>query len=574
MSSCTEPYTLLGFLSKSTTCDAEDNRSLLLRDYATRQINVFLWMSLIAITALLLRKVTKFFKLWARGSLIPGPPCPSFYGHSKLISGANLTDLLSKSHEKYGPVVKLWLGPTQLLVSIKDPELIREMLLKAEDKLPLTGRAFRLAFGQSSLFVSSFDKVQKRRDSLATELNGKLLERASVIPTKVVDFVVERIQDITAKGSLDCIKVSQRLAFTILGATLFGDAFLAWSKATVYEELLMMIAKDACFWASYSVTPFWKQGFWRYQCLCAKLKCLTQDIIQQCRQNYKLFCRLDQNFPHNETTNIGQDAASSAPHSSSDLMPDSLFLRELDDHLDAREEPYGNITSVMFHGCLTTAGLISNILARLVMHPELQDKIHSEIMMVQKGSQKEDQKDVAKMLLLLATVYESARLLPAGPLLQRCSLKHDLKLKTGVVIPAGAIFVVPLQLVQMDDSNWGSDASQFNPYRFLSEAHVTSFTGSAEEPVDAGHSSFVLNDPNENAAFLPFGSGTRVCVGQKFAILGVATLFASLLEHYEIRLQPGSENDPKPKMNNCVLQLLPSPKIVFIKRNSSINKEA
>ena len=70
-----------------------------------------------------------------------------------------LLGLLSESHNKYGSVVKLWLGPTQLLVSIKDPVLIKEMLLKAEDKLPLTGRAFQLAFGPSSLFSSSFDKV-------------------------------------------------------------------------------------------------------------------------------------------------------------------------------------------------------------------------------------------------------------------------------------------------------------------------------------------------------------------------------------------------------------------------------
>lgn len=68
---------------------------------------------------------------------------------------------LSKSHEKYGSIVRLWLGPTQLLVSVKDPTLIKEMLVKAEDKLPLTGKAFRLAFGQSSLFVPSFEKVNK-----------------------------------------------------------------------------------------------------------------------------------------------------------------------------------------------------------------------------------------------------------------------------------------------------------------------------------------------------------------------------------------------------------------------------
>ena len=48
--------------------------------------------------------------------------------------------------------------------------------------------------------------------------------------------------------------------------------------------------------------------------------------------------------------------------------------------------------------------------------------------MSRKGAQKQKQQNVDKMLVLLATVYESARLMPAGPLLQRCSLKHGMKL--------------------------------------------------------------------------------------------------------------------------------------------------
>lgn len=56
----------------------------------------------------------------------------------------------------------------------------------------------------------------------------------------------------------------------------------------------------------------------------------------------------------------------------------------------------------------------------------------------------------------------------------------------------------------------------------------------SEEQLDYGISSFVLNDPSENAAFLPFGSGIRSCVGQKFVIQVVATLLASLLKKYEV----------------------------------------
>lgn len=93
------------------------------------------------------------------------------------------SEVLAESHEKYGSVVKLWLGPTKLLVSIKEPALIKEMLSKAEDKLPLTGRAFRLAFGQSSLFASSFDRVPFVFCVLNKRINDQFL-----LYYNVVDF--------------------------------------------------------------------------------------------------------------------------------------------------------------------------------------------------------------------------------------------------------------------------------------------------------------------------------------------------------------------------------------------------
>ncbi|EOY19589.1 Cytochrome P450, putative isoform 5 [Theobroma cacao] len=431
MKSCTATTTATSnpFLSffvrawNSGSCDYSLDTSRFLRDYAVWEINAFLWISLITITCLLTNKLFQLFKLWTQARKIPGPPCPSFYGHFNTVSKQSLTELLSDSHGDYGSVVKLWLGPTQLLVSIKEPELIKEMLLKAKDKLPLTGKAFRLAFGRSTLFASSFVKVEKRRESLASELNGRLIERANVIPTKAVDCIMEKLHHIMGKGSIDCKMVSQHMAFTLLGAMLFGDTFLAWSKATIYEELLMRIAKDACFWASYSVTPFWERGFWRYQRICTKLKCLTQDLVQQCSKNYKLYHGMDP-VSDNETANAGMEATVGSKSYSGIFLQDFFSLEELNCHLKAREEPCGNIMGMMFHGCLTTAGLISNMLVRLVTHPETQHKIYSEIIMAQKGSGEIDQPNVEKMPLLLATVYESARLMPAGPLLQRCSLKH------------------------------------------------------------------------------------------------------------------------------------------------------
>ncbi|KEH32978.1 putative 3-hydroxyindolin-2-one monooxygenase [Medicago truncatula] len=191
-------------------------------------------------------------------------------------------------------------------------------------------------------------------------------------------------------------------------------------------------------------------------------------------------------------------------------------------------------------------------------------QVYSEISMVGRNPSKYEHEDVYRMPLLLATIYESARLLPSGPMLQRCSMKHDLRFATGVTVPAGAVLVVPVQLVQKDAFNWGKDASAFNPYRFLS--NITKESGS-EEQLDYGISSFVLNDPCENAAFLPFGSGTRACVGQKYVIQVVATLLASLFKKYEIRLNTGSDGDSEPISKNPLVQHNPNSQIIFVRRD-------
>lgn len=47
---------------------------------------------------------------------------------------------------------------------------------------------------------------------------------------------------------------------------------------------------------------------------------------------------------------------------------------------------------------------------------------------------------------------------------------EEFTLKSGHTIPAGAGLVVPIELVMMDDSTWGGDSSEFDPYRFLSKA--------------------------------------------------------------------------------------------------------
>lgn len=205
-------------------------------------------------------------------------------------------------------------------------------------------------------------------------MNRRLAVDANKITLKVVQCVMGRVDTIMAKGILDCVSVSRQLAFYILGSTLFGDAFLDWPNASIYEELLMTIAKDGCFWASYTVPPFWSRGYWNYQKLCKRLKQLTKDVIQHCVDKYDLLNQIDYSS-YKENEDREKEVRLSASGLLGNITSGSKFQEEMEEYLVSKEEPCGNILSLMFHGCLATASLISNILTRLVVHPELQEKV-------------------------------------------------------------------------------------------------------------------------------------------------------------------------------------------------------
>jgi len=68
-------------------------------------------------------------------------------------------ELFSTLHKEHGPVLKIWMGPTQLLVSIFDARIVNEVLEKAKDRVPTSQVALQLAFGKGSLFFAPFSKV-------------------------------------------------------------------------------------------------------------------------------------------------------------------------------------------------------------------------------------------------------------------------------------------------------------------------------------------------------------------------------------------------------------------------------
>ena len=54
-------------------------------------------------------------------------------------------------------------------------------------------------------------------------------------------------------------------------------------------------------------------------------------------------------------------------------------------------------------------------------------------------------------------------------------------------------------------------------------------------------------EPPARGAYVPFGLGPRVCLGQHFAVLEMTLIAAMLLQRY--RLQPSTAPMPEPRLN-------------------------
>jgi cytochrome P450 len=122
-----------------------------------------------------------------------------------------------------------------------------------------------------------------------------------------------------------------------------------------------------------------------------------------------------------------------------------------------------------------------------------------------------DYSDVRKLTYLEAVTHETMRLKPVAPLNGHQTLVGvDLD---GVHIPAGTT-VVPLTRPAALQSDTFPEPEKFKPERWLGDGNGA----------DAPHPQ----------AFMPFGSGPRLCPGRSLALLEIKTAMAMVCRNFDL----------------------------------------
>ncbi|KAM0825069.1 hypothetical protein ACQ4PT_069808 [Festuca glaucescens] len=166
---------------------------------------------------------------------------------------------------------------------------------------------------------------------------------------------------------------------------------------------------------------------------------------------------------------------------------------------------------MIFRGTDTVAILMEWIMARMVLHPEIQAKAQAEVDAVVGRGRAVADEDVARLPYIQCIVKETLRMHPPGPLLSWARLAvHDAHVG-GHLVPAGTTAMVNMWAIAHDAALW-PEPELFRPERFM------------EEDVSVLGSDLRL---------APFGAGRRVCPGKMLALATVHLWLAQLVQQFE-----------------------------------------
>lgn len=157
----------------------------------------------------------------------------------------------------------------------------------------------------------------------------------------------------------------------------------------------------------------------------------------------------------------------------------------------------------------TTSNALTWTWYLLSRHPDIREEWHAEVETVV-GDRPATPADLPHLPFTDAVLHEAIRLYPPAWAIGRTVLEPHTA--GGYPVPAGATVVVSPWLLHRD-ARWFQEPAAFRPHRW-----------------PAG--------PDPRHAYVPFGAGPRVCIGEPFAWMEAALLLVTIGQRWSLDLAP------------------------------------
>ncbi|KAL6657482.1 hypothetical protein ACP70R_005262 [Stipagrostis hirtigluma subsp. patula] len=398
----------------------------------------------------------------------------------------------------YGPKFVIWFGTTPRL-TISEPELIREVLLsRAEHFDRYEAPPLICQFEGYGLSNIHGDEWARRRKILAPAFHTENLKRiVPFVGETVRRMLEERVLAAAGEVEVDVAEWYPRLPQEAITLATFGRNYGEGSAVFRLQDEhagYATAAHSRVFIPGYRFLPTrTNRRVWR----------LNREIR---RSLAKLVAGLQSRGGDGE----GRDDGAGMRDFMSFMAPAMTT-----------DEIIEECKNFFFAGKETLTNLLTWATVALAMHPEWQDRARREVVAVcgRRGLPTKDH--LPKLKTLAMIVNETLRLYPPAVAMIR-KAKRDVELG-GCAVPAGTEILIPIMAVHHDADVWGADATEFNPARFAE---------------DGGR-------PQHPMAFMPFGGGARVCIGQNLALIEAKVALAVVLQRCEFRLSPAYVHAPR-----------------------------
>ncbi|KOU65143.1 cytochrome P450 [Streptomyces sp. IGB124] len=397
-----------------------------------------------------------------------------------------------KSLSGHDALLRIRLGPVRAYV-VCEPGLVQQMLREPAvfDK---GGMLFDKArqIVANGLATSAWTEHQRQRPLVQPAFTRARLEAYAPVMAQETDALIDTWQ---SERPVDIVEQMVTLFARITARTLFGSDLDRASIATLQQALPVVV-----------------EGVYRQMTAPLRMweKLPTAANRKYHRAAADLHAVIDQFI--DELEGVQGDRPDGE-----DMLSALLEAREGQDRLSGAEV-HEQIFTFLMAGIETTANAMSWTLHLLARHPEVQERLHSEITDALAG-QVPTLKDLSRLEYTRGVLTEAMRLYPPVWLLTRATTA-DTSLGQWRIPAGSAVAFSPYMLHH--DARLFPDPERFDPDRWCPPR----------------------GDKASQRGLFPFGGGARKCIGDVFSLTEALVALVAISTRW--RLTPGPGPDPRP----------------------------
>lgn len=399
-------------------------------------------------------------------------------------------DYLLRLARTYGPIVRITAFGTPIIF-VAHPDLVHEILVEKVDQFPKAPRDVRIlekVLG-TGLLISNGPTHRRRRRLMQPAFHMKRIQSYAEIMVDYTSAMLDRWQD---GQEMDLSDEMMQLTLFIVAKSLFGsDAATLNDLVAEIETAVTDMQEAVKFDYSYSdIIPGWVPTASKRKGKSARA--ILDRVVERLIEEHR-----------------GRSHAEISTRT--DLL--SMLLLSEDEEGNRLDDAAmrDEVITLILAGHETTSNALTWTVSLLAQHPQITAQLHAELDAVL-ADEPLALETLPKLPYTLMVIKEALRLFPPAWALNGRQASADTQVGDYVIPKDTIVLLSPYVHHRLEE--YFPEPDRFDPTRFEPQ----------REKALPKH------------AYMPFGAGPRICIGNSFAMLEAQLILAAMVHRFDFAL--------------------------------------